>query len=57
MNPSQALEMLDEMVKGGYRLGSQDYITIKELVIGAHPQIKRGARPPSHPIPFAYQQS
>lgn len=47
-NASQALEMLDDMVKEGYRLGSQDYITIKRLVIGAHEKTKKN---PSQPRP------
>lgn len=31
-NASQASEMLDRMVKVGYRLSSEDYIAIKELI-------------------------
>jgi len=32
-NAPQALEMLDNLVKVGYRLSSEDYITIKDLII------------------------
>lgn len=32
VNASQALQMLEDMVKTGYRLSSEDYISIKDLI-------------------------
>ncbi len=34
--PAQALEMLDDIVDAGYRLSSEDYIAVKELITNTH---------------------
>ena len=41
---SQALEMLDNMVRAGYRLSTEDYVSVKEFIIGAHRRTKKGSR-------------
>ena len=34
MTVSEALEMLDELVQGGYRLSSKDYMEIRNIILG-----------------------
>lgn len=33
VQPSEALQMLDDLVREGYRLGTKDYVSIKEIIL------------------------